>query len=64
VERWEERVRELERALGDGALYDGTSTTNDKVTSLVRELNEAKGELGRAVEAWTTAVEHLESHSS
>ena len=59
----ESRIAELTEALADPELY----TTADGAASATRmgvELDKAKIEMERAVEAWTTATERAESLSS
>jgi hypothetical protein len=55
----EVRVAELERALTDQGLYDGTAEAARKAGRLDAELKEARRALDLAMAQWTKAVEAL-----
>jgi ATP-binding cassette, subfamily F, member 3 len=57
VSRWESRVTELESALGDTDLYDGSSDGAQKAARLDQELAKARKALDEAMAAWAEATE-------
>jgi ATP-binding cassette subfamily F protein 3 len=56
----EERVQELEAALADPALYDGTGEGARRAGDITRELQAARATHDGALAAWAEAVEQLE----
>jgi ATP-binding cassette subfamily F protein 3 len=57
VSRWESRVTELEAALGDTDLYDGSADGAQKAARLDQELAKARKALDEAMAAWAEATE-------
>ncbi len=63
VHRLESAIEELESAVADPALYDGSGDGARKAGQLDRELKSLRGELDRALARWNEAVEMLERPS-
>ena len=57
VSRWESRVTELEGALSDTDLYDGSADGAQKAARLDQELAKARKALDEAMAAWAEATE-------
>ena len=56
MQRWEARVNELEVALEDTDLYDGSAEGVQKAARLDQELAKARKELDAAMAAWVDAT--------
>ena len=59
VHRLEARIEELELALADPAMYDGTGEAARRAGGLDRELKESRRALELALTRWTEAVDSL-----
>ncbi len=57
VQRWEQRVGELEQELADADLYDGSAEAAKKAARLDQELVKARKALDDAMAAWAEATE-------
>jgi len=57
VQRWEQRVGELEQELADADLYDGSAEAAKKAARLDQELVKARMALDDAMAAWAEATE-------
>jgi ATP-binding cassette subfamily F protein 3 len=55
----EARLNELQTALADPALYDGTGDSAERAAGLARQLSAARAELDAAIAAWSEASEAL-----
>ena len=59
VHRLEARVADLESAVADPSLYDGSAESARRAAALDRELRSARGELDQAMAGWSHAEDAL-----